>query len=154
MAPGTSYVYSIYGMYHCFNISSQEEGGAVLIRSLEPVHYQDHLPVLKANRCSKRKLENLRVRDLTNGPSKLCLSFDITKENSNALDLNQSDMIWLEKGETLSPDLIFTSTRIGIEGSGEASVNKPYRFYVKNNDHVSVLDRKDTFKMRKRKKRE
>lgn len=23
MRPGTSYVYSIYGMYHCFNISSQ-----------------------------------------------------------------------------------------------------------------------------------
>ena len=35
MEPGTSYVYTIYGMYHCFNISSQGQGAAVLLRALE-----------------------------------------------------------------------------------------------------------------------
>lgn len=37
MAPGTAYVYIIYGMYHCLNISSQEPGACVLIRALEPL---------------------------------------------------------------------------------------------------------------------
>lgn len=36
-APGTTYVYFIYGMYHCFNISSKESGACVLVRALEPV---------------------------------------------------------------------------------------------------------------------
>ena len=35
--PGTAYVYFIYGMYHCFNISSKESGACVLIRALEPL---------------------------------------------------------------------------------------------------------------------
>ena len=44
MRPGTLYVYFIYGMYYCLNISSQDEGGCVLIRALEPIRgmYQIH----------------------------------------------------------------------------------------------------------------
>ena len=37
MNPGTLYVYFIYGMYHCLNISSQDVGGCVLIRALDPI---------------------------------------------------------------------------------------------------------------------
>jgi len=34
MGAGTCYVYITYGIHHCFNISSGEEGIAVLIRAL------------------------------------------------------------------------------------------------------------------------
>ncbi len=34
MTAGTVYVYPIYGMYECVNISSLEEGSAVLIRAI------------------------------------------------------------------------------------------------------------------------
>ena len=37
MMPGTLYVYFIYGMYHCLNISSEDVGGCVLIRAIEPI---------------------------------------------------------------------------------------------------------------------
>ncbi len=37
MSPGTAYVYIIYGMHHCFNIGSMEDGGGVLVRACEPI---------------------------------------------------------------------------------------------------------------------
>ncbi len=37
MSPGTACVFMMYGMHHCLNISSMEDGGAVLVRACEPV---------------------------------------------------------------------------------------------------------------------
>ena len=63
MAAGTVYVYSIYGMYHCFNISSEGEGAAVLIRALEPV---SGLDTMRANREAKRKVTRICAADRRN----------------------------------------------------------------------------------------
>ncbi|KAK9534748.1 hypothetical protein VZT92_007173 [Zoarces viviparus] len=41
MKPGTIYVYPIYGIYLCMNVSSEGEGAAVLLRSLEPLQDPD-----------------------------------------------------------------------------------------------------------------
>ena len=37
MDAGTSYVYFVYGMYVCMNVSSVDKGGAVLLRALQPL---------------------------------------------------------------------------------------------------------------------
>jgi 3-methyladenine DNA glycosylase Mpg len=67
------------------------------------------------------------------------------------MDLTSSDStMWLEDGLELPPVSIVISTRIGIDGAGADSANKPYRFYEKNNEHVSVLDPAD----RKRRREE
>ena len=65
MKAGTSYVYNCYGMYACFNVSSKDEGGGVLIRALEPVH---GIETMKKLRCSNKPnlVSKMKVRELTN----------------------------------------------------------------------------------------
>ena len=78
-APGTAYVYSIYGMHCCFNVSSQGEGAAVLVRALCPVA---GLEAMRSRREWKERGEGKQRKDseLCNGPGKLCQSMGITKQ--------------------------------------------------------------------------
>ncbi|CAG5897951.1 unnamed protein product [Menidia menidia] len=48
MKPGTIYVYPIYGIYLCMNVSSEGEGAAVLLRSLEALQGQPVMRELRA----------------------------------------------------------------------------------------------------------
>lgn len=141
--PGTAYVYKIYGMYHCFNISSKEEGSAVLIRALEPVAGQD---LMKEKRSKRRKDggSKLKGRDYCNGPSKLCDALNITKEEINCQDLTISNTIWLEDYETVLPTDIATTPRVGIDGSGKKWADLPLRFYVQKNQYVSKTPKRKT----------
>ena len=143
MKPGTAYVYNIYGVYCCLNVSSQEPGGAVLIRALEPVL---GIETIKNNRSSKSKSSKLKLKDMTSGPSKLCQALSITKETFNQTDLCHSEDMWLQDVIILgkssrivstAPD-VFEAKRIGIDYAGEEAVNSLYRFYVRNNLFVSV----------------
>lgn len=47
MPPGTTYVYMLYYGYHCLNISSNEPGGVVLVRALEPAFGEDMMRMLR-----------------------------------------------------------------------------------------------------------
>ncbi len=111
--PGLSYVYLIYGMYHCVNIVTEPEeiAGAVLIRALEP-------------------LESL---DNTNGPGKLCRELKITKE-LNEIDVTSSESnLWIEKYQSIKPAQIVETARIGIK----QATDWPWRFYIKDNKFIS-----------------
>ncbi|XP_020373701.1 DNA-3-methyladenine glycosylase [Rhincodon typus] len=144
MTPGTMYVYQIYGVYFCLNVSSQGDGAAVLVRSLEPLQGLHTMRQLR----SKRRREAgkpLKDHELCNGPSKLCQALDITKTFDRG-DLTTATEIWLEPGpEEISASDIVSTSRIGIGYAGEW-VNKPLRFYIKGNKCVSVVD-KDAEKM-------
>ena len=123
---GSSYVYFTYGMYHCFNVSANEEnaGEAVLIRAIEPVFGLDKMRELRP--AAKKD------RDLTNGPGKLCQALDLTRRD-NAIDLVESDALFLTGGEQVETNLIGASTRIGIN----VARHFPWRFYIKGNEYVS-----------------
>ncbi|GJQ71188.1 hypothetical protein Trydic_g1087 [Trypoxylus dichotomus] len=136
MEPGTSYVYKIYGMYHCFNISSIEPGGAVLIRAVEPIEGIEKM--LEFRNASRSK--EIKVHELCRGPSKLCISLNITKENCNKLDLCGNKDLWIEADDFPNDFQIVNTNRVGISSAGEEWANKPLRFYIKGNLHVSKRD--------------
>ena len=121
----------------------------MLIRALEPL---EGAKTMEERRSVKRKKQSkLKLTDLCSGPSKLCLAFGITKSGANEMDLTTSESnMWLADAPEVASGDIVISTRVGIEGAGPESANKPYRFYEKDNDHVSVLDAVD----RKRRREE
>lgn len=135
LKPGTAYVYSIYGMYYCFNISSLEEGSAVLLRAIEPLEGITTMQIFRSKR--QKVASEIKHKELCNGPSKLCQSFKIEKEIFNKVDLCLSEDMWLEKGINIDPDSIISCKRIGIDSYGEEWANKPLRFYIKGNINVS-----------------
>lgn len=97
---GYAYIYFIYGMYHCLNVTTQEEGfpAAVLIRG---VLLEDgtHL----------------------NGPGKLCRHFELTKAQ-NGIDMTVSPHLFITHNSLSFP--ILTTPRIGIK----VGVDLPWRF--------------------------
>ncbi|XP_078069065.1 DNA-3-methyladenine glycosylase [Mustelus asterias] len=140
MRPGTMYVYQIYGVYFCLNVSSQGDGAAVLLRSLEPLQGLDTMRHLRSKQ-RKDTGKPLKDHELCNGPSKLCQALDITKTFDRG-DLATGTEIWMEPGpENISGGDIVSTSRIGIGYAGEW-VSKPLRFYIKGNKCVSVVDRK------------
>ncbi|WP_286910400.1 DNA-3-methyladenine glycosylase [Clostridium sp. UBA1652] len=135
--PGISYVFSIYGMYECFNVISKEKGSpeGILIRAVEPI---DGLEKIAQNRFRKSydTLTAKEIKNLTNGPSKLCIALEINKKVHNFMDLVSSKELYIEDGDIINSSDIVETTRIGIDYAEEA-VDFPWRFYVKNNIYVS-----------------
>lgn len=122
--PGFSYVYFIYGMYYCFNTITAPVGipEAVLIRALEPV---DGLDIM-----SRRRGTN-DIKNLTNGPGKLCTAMGFNKID-NKVDLLGDHIYIVDDGIEHNSEIVQT-TRIGIKlAAGEL-----LRFYLKESSFVS-----------------
>lgn len=113
--PGHVYVYLIYGMHHCMNVVTEQEGhaSAVLLRALEPV-------------------KNITMR--TQGPGLLTKAMTITKDQNNR-DLISDDLFIANPFEQ-SCFKIEKKPRIGVHYAGEWAL-KPLRFYIKDNPYVS-----------------
>lgn len=122
---GFSYVYSIH-RYFCLNVvcDSLNVPGCVLIRALEPKQGVDFMRQYRLNN---------NVKDITNGPGRLCQALQINR-NQNGLDLtNSSSELFITDGIDIKSDDVIITTRIGISKAKEL----PLRFYLKGNKHVS-----------------
>lgn len=99
---GHSYVYFIYGMYHCFNITTENEGypAAILIRGIETL---DKPP------------------QKYNGPGKLCNYFGITREHNNIRLCRENKLYVVDIGFSPKPR---PAKRIGIK----KNIKKLWRF--------------------------
>ena len=129
-APGTAYVYLIYGMYNCLNAVTGDstDGDAVLIRAAEPLRGTS---TMAAHRSLHRKP---REGDLAGGPGKLCQALAIDRRH-NALSLTRG-RLRLTEGTPVAEREVVTGPRIGIDYAGEAKL-WPLRFAIMGDRHVS-----------------
>jgi DNA-3-methyladenine glycosylase len=128
---GRAYVYFIYGLYYCFNVTAGNVLGkpeAVLIRALEPVAGQNIM-------AQRRSLTKAKVVNLTNGPSKLCMAMGVSKLQNN-MDLT-APPLYIKDAPPVPEEDIVETTRIGVDYAGVWK-NKSWRFYIKGSNFVSV----------------
>jgi DNA-3-methyladenine glycosylase len=116
---GKAYVYFIYGMHHCMNVtahSQNSDAGAVLIRSLIP----------KEGVYTMRQLCNLKNKlNLTNGPGRLTKALDINRSHNGLSLIDKQSVLHIENG--LKPKKVTTTIRIGISTAKE----KYWRFLIR-----------------------
>lgn len=120
--PGVSYVYFIYGMHYCLNVSCLPDGepGGVLFRAMFPmdgVETMERLRGLEAGASSQQ---------IAGGPGKMCEALGISREASNGIDvtLPRSDIRIYDDG--FKVDVIEVTPRIGIRKAAEM----PLRFLL------------------------
>lgn len=105
LRPGHAYVYLIYGMYFCMNVSSEAAGvgAGVLIRAGEPLV---GLELMRARRPRSRTF------DLCRGPGRLATALAIEREHDGC-DLLAPGPLWLATPLGSRPAIV-SSPRIGI----------------------------------------
>jgi DNA-3-methyladenine glycosylase len=124
---GHAYVYFIYGVHYCLNISCLPEGdaGCVLIRALEPVSGVAEMAAARGladlDLTSSREL-----RKLASGPGKLCEALGITRPRDNDKDMLslKSDLQVMSDGFRVEE--VTVTRRIGITKAAEL----PLRYVI------------------------
>ncbi len=119
--PGHTYVYLIYGMYHCLNVVTEKTDypAAVLIRGIQAFE-----PIAATQRWQYDQATPLPPK-LANGPGKLCRYMDITTQHNNQL-LSKANGLWIANAH-IKPKMITTAPRVGIDYAG-AYTDKPWRY--------------------------
>ena len=157
---GHLYVYVSYGMHHCCNVVCGPEGfgSGCLVRAVEPLEGTAAMRELReagrahkglqaasagigckeaqAGRAGKAQAERarkhpLKLRDLTNGPGKVCAALGIDKELYGH-DLTVEPLV-LDFAPLLPGETIGRSPRVGIS----KNVDAPKRFFIEGNEFVS-----------------
>lgn len=133
--PGVSYIYFIYGLYHCFNVvtNKKDVAEAVLIRAIEPINELDYISNIRYNK-KYDELTRAQSKNLTNGPSKLCLAYLLNKD-LNAIKLYEKGAVYITDDNNEDFEIV-ESKRIGI-GYAEEAKDFLWRFYIKDNIYVS-----------------
>lgn len=126
---GHAYVYSIYGLYFCMNVSCEREGhgGGVLIRALEPVAGLEQMA------HNRGLAPGAAARELTSGPGRLCQALGITRRTDNGLDLLDLNSPLQLRDDGARAGHVLVTARIGIRHA----VELPLRFAIAGNSCVS-----------------
>lgn len=152
---GHLYVYVSYGMHHCCNVVCGPEGfgSGCLVRAVEPLEGADvmrelreagrvgkaqagHEAAITGCDCELREARRarkhpLKLRDLTNGPGKVCAALGIDKALYGH-DLTVEPLV-LDYAPLLPGETIGRSPRVGISKNADA----PKRYFIEGNAFVS-----------------
>ena len=157
---GHLYVYVSYGMHHCCNVVCGPEGfgSGCLVRAVEPLEGLEVMRELReagrahkglqaasagigcdeaqAGRAGKKQAERarkhpLKLRDLTNGPGKVCAALGVDK-GLYGHDLTVEPLV-LDFAPLLPGETIGSSPRVGIS----KNIDAPKRFFIEGNVFVS-----------------
>ncbi len=155
---GHLYVYVSYGMHHCCNVVCGPEGfgSGCLVRAVEPLEGVEVMHQLReAGRVGKAQAANaglgheealtgheaeqagrvrkhpLKLRDLTNGPGKVCAALSIDK-SLYGHDLTVEPLV-LDFTPLLPGETIESSPRVGISKNADAAK----RYFIEGNAFVS-----------------
>lgn len=157
---GHLYVYVSYGMHHCCNVVCGPEGfgSGCLVRAVEPLEGTAAMRELReaghaykglqtasagigcdeaqAGRAGKEQAERarkhpLKLRDLTNGPGKVCAALGVDK-GLYGHDLTVEPLV-LDFAPLLPGETIGRSPRVGIS----KNIDAPKRFFIEGNVFVS-----------------
>ena len=158
---GHLYVYVSYGMHHCCNVVCGPKGfgSGCLVRAVEPLEGVEVMRELReAGRVGKAQAGHevastghnreaqagheavqtkhvrkhpLKLRDLTNGPGKVCAALGIDK-TLYGHDLTAEPLV-LDFAPLLQGETIGRSPRIGISKNADA----PKRYFIEGNPFVS-----------------
>lgn len=127
--PGTAYVYLIYGVHHCLNVVTAQQGvgEAVLLRALEPL---EGLELMSTRRRGRPE------RELCDGPGKLVQAFGLGLGH-DGLDLCRGELgIWAPEhfgAWDASTTELTAGPRVGISKAAEL----PLRFTLAGSPWLS-----------------
>ena len=125
--PGHLYVYFVYGMHFCANVSCLADGeaGAVLLRAGEVVSDR---AVAFARRPTARRLP-----DLARGPARLAALLGLGREHNGVDVTDPASPVRISAGPPVDPALVRTGPRVGVAAAHET----PWRFWLAGSAAVS-----------------
>ncbi|MGI9950733.1 DNA-3-methyladenine glycosylase [Moorellaceae bacterium AZ2] len=122
---GFIYVYLIYGMHYCVNITTDkaEVPAAVLLRALEPIAGLELMA---------RRRGTPHIRQLCSGPGKLAQAMGIDRRLNGTSAVEGLVRFYPPLPGEVLPEIV-AAPRIGISQAADW----PLRFYIKDNPFVS-----------------
>ena len=123
--PGHAYVYFTYGMHHCLNLVTGEEGAAsaVLIRALEPLEGLEAM--------ARRRGAGIPRERLARGPGCVARALGLDRSH-DGLDLTAGPL-WLEDSPPRRAGRVASGPRIGIS----VAADRPWRYWIAGHPCVS-----------------
>ncbi|MBN9102471.1 MULTISPECIES: DNA-3-methyladenine glycosylase [unclassified Pseudonocardia] len=125
---GHLYVYFVYGMHFCANISCLDDGdaGAVLLRAGKVV---SDLPTAHARRPTAR-----RSVDLARGPARLASLLGLGREHNGVDVTSPASPVRVLAGPPVDPAQVRSGPRVGVA----AAHDLPWRFWLDGSPEVSA----------------